>query len=215
MSCAVNSAVSISGQRQVHRQKYAAYVDKAANIDLCKTVLRLALYLSGNGESVYSHMLVQFTHIIYKRQETEKYSLQKDFFKISEEVLALSEKAEKLAEAQFEKIDDITEYNQQKAVSYTHLDVYKRQEKGLVLVDFYADWCMPCKMLSPILEELSEEIDNVKIVKVNTDKNQELASSFGIMSIPTLLFVKDGKVIDTLVGMRPKEDLERVIKSYL
>ena len=70
-------------------------------------------------------------------------------------------------------------------------------------------------MLSPILEELSEEIDDVKIVKVNTDKNQELASSFGIMSIPTLLFVKDGKVIDTLVGMRPKEDLERVIKSYL
>ena len=84
-----------------------------------------------------------------------------------------------------------------------------------VLVDFYADWCMPCKMLSPILEELSEEIDDVKIVKVNTDKNQELASSFGIMSIPTLLFVKDGKVIDTLVGMRPKEELERVIKSYI
>ena len=88
-------------------------------------------------------------------------------------------------------------------------------EKGLVLVDFYADWCMPCKMLSPILEELSEEIDDVKIVKVNTDKTQELASSFGIMSIPTLLFVKDGKVIDTLVGMRPKEELERVIKSYI
>ncbi len=88
-------------------------------------------------------------------------------------------------------------------------------EKGLVLVDFYADWCMPCKMLSPILEELSEEIDDVKIVKVNTDKNQELASSFGIMSIPTLLFVKDGKVIDTMVGMRPKEELERVIKSYI
>ena len=88
-------------------------------------------------------------------------------------------------------------------------------EKGLVLVDFYADWCMPCKMLSPILEELSEEIDDVKIVKVNTDRNQELASSFGIMSIPTLLFVKDGKVIDTLVGMRPKEELERVIKSYI
>lgn len=88
-------------------------------------------------------------------------------------------------------------------------------EKGLVLVDFYADWCMPCKMLSPILEELSEEIDDVKIVKVNTDKNQELASSFGVMSIPTLLFVKDGKVIDTLVGMRPKEELEQVIKSYI
>ena len=84
-----------------------------------------------------------------------------------------------------------------------------------VLVDFYADWCMPCKMLSPILEELSEEIDDVKIVKVNTDKNQELASSFGVMSIPTLLFVKDGKVIDTLVGLRQKEELERVIKSYI
>ena len=88
-------------------------------------------------------------------------------------------------------------------------------ERGLVLVDFYADWCMPCKMLSPILEELSEEIDDVKIVKVNTDKNQELASSFGVMSIPTLLFVKDGKVIDTLVGLRQKEELERVIKSYI
>ena len=74
---------------------------------------------------------------------------------------------------------------------------------------------MPCKMLSPILEELSEEIDDVKIVKVNTDKNQELASSFGVMSIPTLLFVKDGKVIDTLVGLRQKEELERVIKSYI
>ena len=88
-------------------------------------------------------------------------------------------------------------------------------ERGLVLVDFYADWCMPCKMLSPILEELSEEIDDVKIVKVNTDKNQELASSFGVMRIPTLLFVKDGKVIDTLVGLRQKEELERVIKSYI
>ena len=88
-------------------------------------------------------------------------------------------------------------------------------ERGLVLVDFYADWCMPCKMLSPILEELSEEIDDVKIVKVNTDKNQELASSFGVMSIPTLPFVKDGKVIDTLVGLRQKEELERVIKSYI
>ena len=105
-------------------------------------------------------------------------------------------------------------------MSYVHgteenFDREVLQAKEKVLVDFYADWCMPCKMLSPILEELSEEIDDVKIVKVNTDKNQELASSFGIMSIPTLLFVKDGKVIDTLVGMRPKEDLERVIKSYL
>ncbi len=88
-------------------------------------------------------------------------------------------------------------------------------EKGLVLVDFYAEWCMPCRMLSPILEQLSEEMDDVKIVKVDTDANQELASSFGVMSIPTIVFVKDGKVLDTMVGMRPKEDLEQIIKSYL
>ncbi len=88
-------------------------------------------------------------------------------------------------------------------------------EKGLVVVDFYAEWCMPCRMLSPILEELSEEIDELKVVKVDTDENQELAERFGIMSIPTLVFVKDGKIVDTLVGMRPKEDLELAIKSYL
>lgn len=97
----------------------------------------------------------------------------------------------------------------------SNFDQEVMSEKGLVLVDFYAEWCMPCRMLSPILEELSEEIDELKVVKVDTDENQELAERFGIMSIPTLVFVKDGKIVDTLVGMRPKEDLELAVKSYL
>ena len=86
---------------------------------------------------------------------------------------------------------------------------------GLVLVDFFASWCGPCRALAPILEELSEEIDDVKIAKVDTDQDSALASSFGVMSIPTMVFVKDGKVIDTIVGLKSKEDLTEIINSYL
>ncbi|HOP65866.1 MAG TPA: thioredoxin [Bacilli bacterium] len=78
------------------------------------------------------------------------------------------------------------------------------------LVDFYADWCGPCKMLAPILEELKEEI---KIVKVNVDENQEIAMRYGVMSIPTLIFFKDGKVIHQMIGFSTKEDLLAVIKE--
>jgi thioredoxin len=73
-----------------------------------------------------------------------------------------------------------------------------------VVVDFYADWCGPCRMVSPIIERLAEEYSGrVKFVKVNTDDNQELASSFGIMSIPTVMFFAKGKVEDIVVGAAP------------
>jgi thioredoxin 1 len=73
-----------------------------------------------------------------------------------------------------------------------------------VLVDFYADWCGPCKMIAPAIEQLSKEYaGKVKFVKVNTDDNQELASGFGIMSIPTVMFFSKGKVEDLVVGAVP------------
>ena len=74
-----------------------------------------------------------------------------------------------------------------------------------VLLDFYADWCGPCKMLSPILHELAEEKSGtLKVGKVNVDEQPELASQFGVMSIPTLLVFRDGKLVNQAVGARPK-----------
>jgi len=78
-----------------------------------------------------------------------------------------------------------------------------------VLVDFWAEWCGPCKMIAPVLDELAGEYDGkVKIGKVNIDEHQQLAIKYGINSIPTLLFIKNGQVADQIVGMRSKRDLK-------
>ncbi|MEW6517152.1 MAG: thioredoxin [candidate division FCPU426 bacterium] len=78
------------------------------------------------------------------------------------------------------------------------------QAAGTILVDFYADWCAPCRMVAPILEEIARERPGVKIVKVNVDRAQELAERFTIMSIPTLLLFSGGKRLASWVGLRPK-----------
>ena len=79
--------------------------------------------------------------------------------------------------------------------------------EGNVLVDFFASWCGPCQMVTPILEQLQDEVDNVKIVKVDVDASAETATKFGIRSIPTLVFLKDGKELDRISGAPPKQML--------
>lgn len=73
-----------------------------------------------------------------------------------------------------------------------------------VLLDFYADWCGPCRMVAPILEEIARERSDIKVGKVNVDEQPELASRFGVMSIPTLVVMKDGKIVNQAMGARPK-----------
>ncbi len=87
------------------------------------------------------------------------------------------------------------------------------ESKGLVLVDFWADWCGPCKMLAPILEELSEETE-AKICKVNVDESGDLAGDYGIRSIPTMIIFKDGVKVDQIVGLRQKSELLEKLNSY-
>jgi len=86
----------------------------------------------------------------------------------------------------------------------------------LVLVDFYATWCGPCKMLAPVISEIAEEYkDKLEVYKVNIDENQELALKYDIMSIPTLKFFKNGEVVNTSVGFCSKSELEDKINNLV
>lgn len=80
-------------------------------------------------------------------------------------------------------------------------------KEGKILVDFYATWCGPCKMLSPVLEEISTDRSDVKIIKVDVDECEDIARQLGIMSIPTMIVFKDGKIMDKKIGFSQKEEI--------
>ena len=93
-------------------------------------------------------------------------------------------------------------------------DSFKKEvldEKELVIVDFNANWCGPCRMMKPILEDISTEKKDIKIVSVNVDEEEELAREYQVFSIPCLVFIRDGKEIKRSVGFTSKEELEKMI----
>jgi thioredoxin 1 len=101
-------------------------------------------------------------------------------------------------------------------VNTTDKDFTQDTASGVVLVDFWAPWCGPCKMIAPVLDQLDSHMgDKVKIVKVNVDDNQAVAQREGVMSIPTLLVLRDGNVVDKVLGFRPEEYLTEVLNKHL
>ncbi len=89
----------------------------------------------------------------------------------------------------------------------------KVKEEPLVLLDFYADWCGPCKMIGPVLEQIAEENPDIKVVKVNVDENIELAQRYGVQGIPSLFVLKEGDVVAQKAGFMPKDALVSWVKS--
>ncbi|MDV2684836.1 thioredoxin [Alkalihalophilus sp. As8PL] len=101
-------------------------------------------------------------------------------------------------------------------VNVTDQTFANETSEGVVLADFWAPWCGPCKMIAPVLEELDAEMgDKVKIAKLDVDENQETAGKYSVMSIPTLLVFKDGEVVDQVVGFQPKEALAELLNKHL
>lgn len=105
------------------------------------------------------------------------------------------------------------------AVTSVTVDTFEKvviQSPNLIMVDFWATWCGPCKIVAPVVEELAQEYaGKVNFAKLNTDENPDIASRFNIRGIPTLIFFKDGKVLDQIVGAVPKAQLKSKIDSFL
>ncbi len=90
----------------------------------------------------------------------------------------------------------------------------KETNNGVALIDFWATWCGPCKMQSPVIEQLAEERQDVEFYKMDVDQNQDTAKNLGIMAIPTLIIKKDGNIVDRITGYTPNEKLNQILDQY-
>ncbi|MCA9386676.1 thioredoxin [Candidatus Dojkabacteria bacterium] len=98
----------------------------------------------------------------------------------------------------------------------TDADFDKDTSQGAIIVDFWAEWCTPCRMIAPVLDEIATELDGkLKIVKLNVDENPATPPKFGVQGIPTLIMFKDGKLVDRIVGAMPKATLVQMIEKHL
>ncbi|MBQ8850542.1 MAG: thioredoxin [Clostridia bacterium] len=98
------------------------------------------------------------------------------------------------------------------SVNKTNFDTAVKNSEKTVLLDFYADWCGPCRMVSPIVDEIAEERSDILVGKINVDDSPELAMQFGIVSIPTLIVMKNGEAVNKMVGARPKSEILSAIE---
>lgn len=101
-------------------------------------------------------------------------------------------------------------------ITDTNFDLEVMQSDKVVMIDFWAEWCGPCRMIGPVVEELAKEYDGKAVIgKLNVDENPQVSMNFGVRSIPTILFFKGGKLVDKQVGVVPKSILEQKLKSHM
>ncbi len=106
--------------------------------------------------------------------------------------------------------------NKDKVPELTNREFKDFSKKGLVLIDFFSEWCMPCLMMAPIIDELSEKFKGkIKFGKINVEENQELAQKFDVLSIPNLTLLKDGKIVTQFIGSMPSEELQEKLEKYV
>jgi len=104
--------------------------------------------------------------------------------------------------------------NEVQELSEKEFDAFTK--KDVVLIDFFAEWCMPCVMMTPVIEEISEEFrGKIRVGKVNIDDNPNLAEKFGVSSIPNFILFKEGKIVEQVIGSMSQEEIENVIKGYI